>query len=288
MPRSRSRTGTIPAVASGTGAGGTVLVTGATSGIGRATAHELALRAQRLLVHGPEAQDDVGPVLADFRARLPEGASLTYLQADYTRLADVARLADEVLDATDRLDLVVNNAALPGGPTWTATADGNETTLQVDYLAPVALTTLLLDRLAGQDRTRIVNVASATHLSATLDLDDLDLRHGYSDVAAYARAKLALVTYTCWLAEHLPHPGIEVVAVHPGIISTDLLHAMFGVGGDRPDRAAETLVAVARRSGDNGTYYDETRPADPNPVARDPRVQRRLHDLTAERLAGLG
>lgn len=287
MPRSRSRTGTIPAVASGTGAGGTVLVTGATSGIGRATAHELG-RAKRLLVHGPEAPDDVGPVLADFRARLPEGPSLTYLQADYTRLADVARLADEVLDATDRLDLVVNNAALPGGPTWTATADGNETTLQVDYLAPVALTTLLLDRLAGQDRTRIVNVASATHLSATLDLDDLDLRHGYSDVAAYARAKLALVTYTCWLAEHLPHPGIEVVAVHPGIISTDLLHAMFGVGGDRPDRAAETLVAVARRSGDNGTYYDETRPADPNPVARDPRVQRRLHDLTAERLAGLG
>ncbi|HKY65539.1 MAG TPA: SDR family NAD(P)-dependent oxidoreductase [Acidimicrobiales bacterium] len=108
-------------------------------------------------------------MLADLRARLPEGVSLTYVQADYTRLADVARLADEVLHAADRVDLAVDNAALPGGPTWTATADGNETTLQVDYLAPVALTTLLLDRLAGQGRARIVNVASATHLSATLD-----------------------------------------------------------------------------------------------------------------------
>jgi short chain dehydrogenase len=176
----------------------------------------------------------------------------------------------------------------PRAPTRTVTGDGNEQTLQVDYLAPVALTSLLLHRLAGQDRARIVNVASATHLSATLDLDDLGLRRGYSPVTAYAQAKLAVVTYTCWLAGHIPHPGVEAVSVHPGVIATGLLHAMFSIGGASPEGPGRTLVAVAGRSGDNGTYYDETRPADPNPLARDPAVQQRLLDVTRTRLAAAG
>jgi NAD(P)-dependent dehydrogenase (short-subunit alcohol dehydrogenase family) len=131
-------------------------------------------------------------------------------------------------------------------------------------------------------------VASATHLSATLDLDDLDLRSGYAPVAAYARAKLALVAYTCWLADHVPHPGIEAVAVHPGVIATGLLHAMFAGGGGDPERTARALVEVAGRSGDSGTYYDETRPAEANPVARDRRFQQRLLDLTTARLSRRG
>lgn len=268
--------------------GRTILITGATSGIGQAAAQALAPRAGRLLVHGPEPIDLVAPVLADLRARLGDGASLDYFQADYGRLAEVTRLAGAVTAATERLDLVINNAARPGAPTRTVTADGNEQTLQVDYLAPVALTSLLLDRLAGQDRARIVNVASATHLSAPLDLDDLDLRRGYSPVTAYAQAKLAVVTYTCWLAGHVPHPGVEAVSVHPGVIATELLHAMFSIGGASPEGAGRTLVAVAGRSGDNGTYYDESRPADPNPLARDPSVQQRLLDVTRTRLAAAG
>jgi NAD(P)-dependent dehydrogenase (short-subunit alcohol dehydrogenase family) len=266
----------------------TILITGATSGIGRASARALAPRAGMLLVHGPEPLADVADVVADLRSQLRAGASLEYFQADYGRLAEVTRLSGQIVAAADRLDVIVNNAARPGAPTRTVTADGNEVTLQVDYLAPVALTSLLLYRLAGQDRGRIVNVASATHLSATLDLDDLDLQHGYTPVSAYARAKLALVTYTCWLAEHVPHPGIEAVAVHPGVIATGLLHAMFGGGGDEPERAARTIAEVAAGAGDNGTYYDETRPAEPNPVARDPLVQQALHELTAARLARAG
>lgn len=269
-------------------AGETILITGATSGIGQATAQALASRVGRLLVHGPEPLADVAPAVDDLRARLGDGASLEYFQADYGRLVEVVRLGGEVVAAADRVDVVINNAARPGAPTWTVTGDGNELTLQVDYLAPVALTSLLLERLADQDGARIVNVASATHLSATLDLDDLDLRHGYAPVGAYARAKLALVAYTCWLADHVPHPGIEAVAVHPGVIATGLLHAMFAGGGGDPRRAARALVDVAGRSGDSGTYYDEERPAEPNPVARDRRFQQRLLDLTAARLSPRG
>jgi NAD(P)-dependent dehydrogenase (short-subunit alcohol dehydrogenase family) len=267
--------------------GETILLTGATSGIGRATALALAPRTRRLLVHGPEPAGHavVTALLADLRALAATGATVAYLPADYTRLADVARLAGQVTEAagSEGVDVIVNNAGLPGPPSRTVTADANEVTLQVDHLAPVALASLLIEAGAR----RVVNVASATHLSATLDLDDLDLRHGYSPVAAYARAKLALVTHSCWLASHVG-PDVEVVSVHPGVVATDLLHAMFSIGGTDPDRAARTLVEVAGQAADNGTYYDETRPADPHPLARDPGFQRRLAAATAERLERAG
>ena len=266
----------------------TTLVTGATGGIGRATALALAPRTRRLLVHGPQPAHHatVTALLGDLRALSAPGATVAYLSADYTRLADVARLADQVVEAAGPggVDTVINNAGLPGPPTRTLTGDGNEVALQVDHLAPVALASLLIG--AGGVR-RIVNVASATHLSATLDLDDLDLRHGYSPVAAYAWAKLALVTHSCWLAGQVG-PGVEVVSVHPGVVATGLLHAMFSIGGIDPDRVAGTLVEVAGRSRDSGTYYDEARPAAPHPLATDPVFQRRLAAATAERLERAG
>jgi NAD(P)-dependent dehydrogenase (short-subunit alcohol dehydrogenase family) len=132
---------------------------------------------------------------------------------------------------------------------------------------------------------RIVNVASATHLSATLHLDDLGLaRHSYSPSTAYAHSKLALVTYTCWLAKNLPSTSLEAVSMHPGVIATDLLHAMFSIGGDSAEYAAANLLEVASLSGDNGTYYDEREPASPNPIAQNPETQTRLHQLTTNLL----
>jgi NAD(P)-dependent dehydrogenase (short-subunit alcohol dehydrogenase family) len=267
--------------------GKTALLTGATSGIGRAAALALAPSAGVLVLHGPESNRAVAELVDEVRARLRPGGQLIYLQADYGHLDQVGRLAEQVSSRTEQLHLLINNAARPGAPVRAMSSDGNELTLQVNYLAPIALTSLLRGHMLGHGGARIVNVSSATHLSATLRWDDPDLTAGYSPATAYAQSKLALVIYTCWLAHQLPAPEIEVVSMHPGIVSTRLLHSMFSVGGEPPAAAADRVVAVAARSGDNGTYYDEAKPAEPNPLALDYEAQSRLHDLTALRLKGV-
>jgi NAD(P)-dependent dehydrogenase (short-subunit alcohol dehydrogenase family) len=115
--------------------------------------------------------------------------------------------------------------------------------------------------------------------------DTLSLAHDpYSPSTAYAHSKLALVTYSCWLAAHRPSPSLDVVSMHPGVISTRLLHAMFSIAGDRLQYAAANIRYVASRRGDNGTYYDERTPQPPNPQASDPAIQNRLHDITSRTL----
>ena len=253
-----------------------------------ATARMLAPTATLLVLHGPEPAGHVAATVDDIAGHGSGPGSVAYFSADYARLDDVARLARDVLAVTDGLDLLVNNAAIPGPVERTESDDGNELTLQVNYLAPVALTTLLAVALATPTRRlRVVNIASATHRSAQLRLDDLDLRAGYTAVGAYARSKLALVTYTCWLARQRAGAAVEAVSMHPGVVSTRLLHSMFGPGGDRPDVAAQAVVGIAGRSGDEGAYYDQLRRTEPHPAAQDQRVQRRLLSLTNERLVGV-
>jgi NAD(P)-dependent dehydrogenase (short-subunit alcohol dehydrogenase family) len=268
-------------------AGTSMLVTGATSGIGRATALALAPSAGLLLLHGPEPDGAVAELRDEVQSRMRPGGRAVYLQAGYGHLARVARLAEQVASRTDQLQLLINNAACPGPPVRSMSSDGNELTLQVNYLAPIALTSLLRDHLHGHDGARIVNVSSATHLSATLHWDDLDLATGYSPTTAYAQSKLALVVYSRWLADQLPAPDVEVVSMHPGVISTRLLHSMFPISGEPPENGAERVVAVASGFGDTGTYYDEAKAAEPNPMALDHEVQKQLHELTAARLAGV-
>lgn len=269
--------------------GSTIVLTGATSGIGRATALQLAAAGpRRLVVHGPQAPGEVADLVSRLEAALaPAGGDVVYLAADYGVLAEVGELAAAVRAACpDGIDVLVNNAARPGPRTRTLTSDGHEATMQTNFYAPVALTMLLQDLLAAGEHGRLVNVASATHFSATLGLDDLELAGpGYSPASAYARSKLALVTWTCRLAGHRPSDTVDVVSVHPGVIATVLLHAMFSVGGNSPEHAADNLLDVIQRDHDNGTYYDERRPATPNPIALDPVTQELLEEFTRQVLA---
>jgi NAD(P)-dependent dehydrogenase (short-subunit alcohol dehydrogenase family) len=253
-----------------------VVLTGATSGIGRATAVRLAPRSGHLLLHGPEPAEEVESFLGELAASAPR-TRIDYLAGDFHFLEQVVALAAAVEARTDRVDVLINNAGRPGAPRRMLTHDRHEATLQVNYLAPVLLTSRLL---GGRSPVgRILNVASATHFSAELRIDDLELeRHPYESSAAYARSKLALVTYSCWLAGRAG--DTEVVSAHPGVISTRLLHAMFSVGGASPESAASNLIEVMARHGDSGTYYDERQPVAPHRSATDPATQERLHDVT--------
>ena len=265
-----------------------VVLTGATAGIGRATALLLADRADHLILHGLEPESEAADVLAEVRAQMRPDTRLDYVAADFGDPGQVAQLARDIRLVTDRVDIFINNAGRPGPPTRMLTRAGDEVTFQTNYLAPVRLTGELIDHIAGRSRGsrgRIINIASATHLSATLHLDDLSLaRHGYTPSDAYAHSKLALVTWSCWLAAHRPSPLLDVVSMHPGVISTTLLHAMFSIGGDRPERAAGNILHVVSLTGDNGAYYDERMLAAPNPEATDPATQDRLHDITSRHI----
>jgi NAD(P)-dependent dehydrogenase (short-subunit alcohol dehydrogenase family) len=162
----------------------------------------------------------------------------------------------------------VNNAGRPGPARRTLSADGHQATFQTNYLALVALTSALLGTLASADHARIVSVASRTHPSATLELNDLELKRDYDAVAAYAHSKLAIVTYTCWLARRLETSPVETPSLDPGVISTGLLHGMFGPGGAPADVGARNIVDLVRRPGGvNGQYFDEDSRSDPNPEA---------------------
>ncbi|MEV0716011.1 SDR family NAD(P)-dependent oxidoreductase [Asanoa sp. NPDC050611] len=257
----------------------TVVLTGATDGIGRATAVRLAGRVGHLVLHGLEPRDEVAALLDQLPGRV------TYLTADFGHLDQITRLADEIRAATDRVDLLVNNAARPGARRRAVTADGIEATLQTNYLSTVVLTTALRDEVG-----RVLNIASATHLSARLQLADLGLAAGgYSAVNAYAQSKLAIVTYTCWLAHQLDGRRQEAASMHPGIIHSRLLAGMFAIEGDPPEHGADNILRVATRPGSiNGRYFDESEPARPNPAAEDPAIQRELLDRTTALLAPIG
>jgi retinol dehydrogenase 14 len=216
-------------------AGRTVLVTGGTAGIGRATALGLAEMGAHLAITG---RDRGRAEAAAREIRAVAGGQVEVFVADLSVQAEVRRLAGEVLQCLSRIDVLVNNA----GGYWNTrhvTADGLERTFAVNHLAPFLLTGLLLDRLMHSAPARVVTVSSNAHAAGRIDFGDLQGERSYSGARAYSQSKLANVLFTYELARRQPATCVTANALHPGVVRT-------AFGAEDPSGIQRLFIPVMR------------------------------------------
>jgi len=270
------------------------VVTGATSGIGKATATALArLGAEVVLVGRDRGRTEaavaaIGSVSASSpRAEIADLASLEQVRGLAGRLAGL-----------DRIDVLVNNAGLVLGERR-ITPDGFEHVLAVNHLAPFLLTSLLLPKLTASAPARVVTVTSDAHSAARLDLSDPNLERGWDSWRSYANSKLANILFTRELARRLDGTGVTANCAHPGVVRTGFGRdarplLKLGVTIARPfmaspERGADTIVYLASSpdvAGQTGGYYVKRQRREPSAAARDDATAGRLWELS-EKMTGL-
>lgn len=262
----------------------TILITGATDGIGKATALALAQQGHLVIVHGRTT--------AKARAAVDELHAATgseyvdYVAGDFSRLSDVRALADEVAQRYPGLDTLINNAGVYMNSRQIS-ADGFELTMAVNHLAPYLLTRLLLPALKLNAPGRIVHVSSTVHMRAKIDFDNFNGELTYSGYGAYAASKLANVLFSNALARRLAKARVTSNALHPGVITTKLLATGFNMTGAETARGAQTsvyLAAAPEVEGVTGRYFDDRREKPSSDSARDEALQERLWRVSAERV----
>ena len=271
--------------------GKTVLVTGATSGIGLEASVALARQGARVVMVGRDrAKTELAAVAVTARAGVKPEAQLL---CDFSSQASIRALAGQVLERFERVDVLVNNA---GGVNKTRrlSADGIEATFAVNHLGYFLLTNLLLDRLVRSAPARVVTVASVGHRHGTLDFDDLGYERGYSIMKAYARSKLANVLFAAELARRLEGTGVTSNSLHPGAVATNiwsgaplwakpiilLLFRPFFISAEKGGSYIVRLAASPELDGVTGKYFEEGRRVEPAPLAQDAALARGLWQVS--------
>ncbi|WP_030936338.1 SDR family NAD(P)-dependent oxidoreductase [Streptomyces sp. NRRL S-646] len=260
----------------------TILITGATSGLGRYVAFELVRSGHVVLAHGRDP-GRTEQLVEELRA---EGDAEGFV-ADLASLTQVHELGAHVADAHPDLDVLINNAGVGAGAPGAGrelSADGHELRLAVNYLAPVVLTRALLPVLRANTPARIVNVGSVGQ--DPLDFDDIEFRRQYDGFAAYRRAKFALAAHTFALAEELADTGVSVNVLHP---ATFMDTAMVREGEVTPWNTvadgAPGVLALATQDLGTGGYYEGTSRARAHEATYDREIQKRLSTVTDQLLA---
>jgi NAD(P)-dependent dehydrogenase (short-subunit alcohol dehydrogenase family) len=259
----------------------TIVITGATDGLGKALAGALSHRpGTRLILHGRNSER-----LQQLRSELVgNAAETTVVRADLAELAQVRQLVAEIGEITGHVSVLVNNAGVSPTGERQESADGHEMSFAVNYLAPFALTCGLLPLLHAGAPARVVNVASLNQ--TPVDLDDLDLARNYTRLRAYASSKFALVSAGMTLAERLDPDVVTVNSVHPGTyMPTKML--------DRPELSIDTLESGVRSclklildpelAGISGRFFDRTTEKQAHPRAYETHQRNRLWSVS-ERL----
>ena len=266
--------------------GKTVVITGATSGIGQVAAERLARQGARILMIARDAE----------RARRAMARLATdHEQAhgvhigDLSILAEMKRVAAEITAAEPRIDVLINNAGAVFNRRI-VTVDGLELTFALNHMAYFVLTAGLLERLKATPGARIVSTSSQAHMGARLDFDDLQAGRAFSGFQVYGRSKLCNILFTRELARRLAGSGVSANCLHPGFVATRFGDGSGGIGqlviglaklalAIPPERGAETIVHLAASpdvEGITGEYFFESKPAKPSPAARDAVAATRL------------
>jgi NAD(P)-dependent dehydrogenase (short-subunit alcohol dehydrogenase family) len=270
----------------------TIVITGASDGIGAAAARQLSSLGERVVVVGRSAEKT---------AAVARETGSDHLLADFTRLDDVRRLAADLADRYPVIDVLANNAGgIFGDPG--RTVDGFEHTFQVNHLAPFLLTNLLMGTLL-RSRATVVNTSSvAAKLFGRLDLDDLDNDRDFSANKAYGDSKLENILFARGLHQRYHEDGLSAAAFHPGIVATSFAdhttsalrfvyrNPLLRVALTSPDKGADTLVWLAQaepgREWASGEFYEHRRIAATNEQAYDDDLVRGLWERSAA-LVGL-
>jgi NAD(P)-dependent dehydrogenase (short-subunit alcohol dehydrogenase family) len=268
----------------------TALVTGATDGLGRSVATELAGRDARVLVHGRDR--DRGAETVDEIKRHTGNDRVELHLADFTSLAEVRDLAEAVSEAAPELGLLIDNAGigtgLPEGRDRQESRDGHELRFAVNYLAGFALTERLLPTLRRNAPARAVFVSSLGQ--APIDFDDPMLTRSYSGVQAYCQSKLAQVMEAIDISESIPGDEVTANALHPAtFMPTKIVLEERGVPQDSLELGTRATVRLAidpELDGVSGRFYDRLEESSPHPQAYDADARARLRELSEELTAG--
>jgi retinol dehydrogenase-14 len=272
--------------------GKTILVTGATSGIGLHASIALARRGARVVIVGRDPARTENSLATVRRESGADDASA--LLCDFSSQSAIRRLADVFRAGNDRLDVLVNNA---GGVNRTrgTTIDGIETTFAVNHLGPFLLTSLLADLIVRSAPARVITVASIGHRQGTLDFDDLGYQRGYSIMRAYARSKLANVLFASELARRLTGTGVTSNSLHPGSVDTgiwagapwwakpiiQIVFRPFFISAEEGGRYIVDLATRPDLAGVTGKYFEKGDMAEPSALGADSSLARRLWETSA-------
>ncbi len=263
----------------------TILITGATDGLGRSLASGLASAGHRLILHGRDPQR-LAATVRDIER--DTGTAPETVLADLAELQQVRHLSEQVGALTDRLDVFVSNAGVgsgaPDGRHRQVSADGYELRFAVNYLAGFDLALRLLPLMEPAGSARIINVASIGQ--APIDWDDVMIERNYDGFRAYCQSKLAQVTAGFAMAERLDPNVVTVNSLHPStLMPTKMVVAEHGRSVDTLEQGAmatRRLVIDPEVAGVTGRFFDRQRDARAHESAYDPQVRRRLWQLSLD------
>lgn len=262
----------------------TVLITGSTDGIGKQTAVDIAKLGAKVIVHG--RNKDKASLAADEVKQKSGGANVEYVLGDLSSIEQIRKMSEDIHQRFDKIDVLINNAGVYKTERE-LNEKGFELTFAINHLSYFLLTGLLLDLVKKSDYARIVNVASMAH-GQELAFDNLNGESYYDGYDAYSRSKLCNIMFTYKLARMLSNTKVTTNVLHPGVISTKLLHIGFGSGGSELSQGSKTSLYLATSpevENVSGLYYNNSREARSSDISYNETSQDNLWELS-EKMTG--